>query len=203
MLRNLNRSYTRGRVCGTPQSGVTGSLIQATGDNGAGYVYSSLSLPADNNNEYQGYITSVPAGLTLFAYEDTSFTAAANDGVYTVPFELWENGILLGTTDFTITFGSSGVTVSCAVGDGATSGLLARIDQGMTLLADVGNSSADGLTTGVAINVSITTSLGAASADGLLSAVTTAYVLSPLRMVSVARVNRYITVARENRIVSA
>ena len=107
MLRNLNRSTARGRVCGTPRTGVLGSAIPSTGDNGAPPLYNDISLPADNDKEYRMRITTWPSGLTLFAYEDSSFIASGADGLYTIPYELHENGAIVGTSQFQILFGSS------------------------------------------------------------------------------------------------
>jgi hypothetical protein len=177
MLRNLNRVYSRGRICGTPQSGVVGSLIPSTGSNGPGYAYSSLSLPADNDKEYQGYITSIPSGLTIFANEDTSFTASANDGTYTVPWDLYENGILLGSTSFSLTFGSGSV-ISCVVGNSAAAGSLANISMGVIVSALVGNSSAAGATASVLnipVGITIFAQRGSAIADGQSAHITGVY----------------------------
>ena len=109
MLRNLNRSYTMGRICGTPHVGILGSLIPSTGDDGAPPLYGDVSLPADNDNEYRMHVTSIPSGLTLFAYEDSSFTASGADGLYTVTYDLYENGTNIGSTYFRIRIGAGGV----------------------------------------------------------------------------------------------
>jgi hypothetical protein len=174
MLRNLNRTYSRGRVCGTPQSGVAGSLIPSTGSHGPGYAYSSLSLPADNDKEYQGYITSIPTGLTIFANEDTSFTASANDGTYTVPWDLYENGVFLGSTSFSLTFGS-GAVISCTVGNAAAAGSLASISGNVVLQALVGNALAAGSTatiSSIAGSSTIAALVGDAAANGKIAAIT-------------------------------
>lgn len=110
MLRNLNRSSARGRICGTPYVGVLGSVVPSTGTHGPGYMYESvIARPGYATKRYRGRITGWPAGLTLFPYEDSSFTASAPDGTYEVPWELWEfdqdSGAIIGTATFTPTFG--------------------------------------------------------------------------------------------------
>lgn len=111
MLRNLNRSLPRGRICGTPHSGILGSLISSTGDNGAAYTYNDLSLPADASSEICGQITAWPSAGTLFAYEDTSFSfTSAPDGAYTFQYQLYVNGVATGSPETVfITVGASGV----------------------------------------------------------------------------------------------
>lgn len=113
MLRNLNRSYARGRVCGTPHVGVLGSEIPSSGDNGPGYAYNDLSLPADANKEICGRITTWPSAGTLTAYEDTSFTfTGAPDGIHTFQYQLY--------VDYVATGGPT--TVTLTVGDGVVAG---------------------------------------------------------------------------------
>lgn len=116
MLRNLNRSYARGRICGTPHEGVLGSLIPSTGNDGAGYAYNDLSLPADANKEIRGKLTAWPSAGTLFAYEDTSFTfTGAPDGIYTFQYQLYVDGVATGSpTTATLTVGNPGVTGTVA-----------------------------------------------------------------------------------------
>jgi len=98
MLRNLNQSSGGQRVCGTPKSGVLGSLIPSTGDNGAGYTYNDLSLPADNAKDICGRITSWPSAGTLTAYEDTSFEfSGAPDGAYAFQYQLYVDGVAVGS----------------------------------------------------------------------------------------------------------
>lgn len=89
MLRNMNQVSAGKRICGTPKTGVLGSLIPALGDAGAAYAYKSLSLPADNTSEIRGRIVTFPSTGTLFADEDTSFTfSGAPDGQYSFQFQL-------------------------------------------------------------------------------------------------------------------
>jgi len=98
MLRNLNQSSGGKRVLGTPKTGVLGSLIPATGDNGPGYAYNSLSLPADAGKEICGTITTWPASGSLHAYEDTSYEfSGAADGSYWFEWQLKVNGVATGS----------------------------------------------------------------------------------------------------------
>ena len=77
--------------------GVLGSDIPSSGDNGAGYAYNDLSLPADADKEICGRITTWPSAGTLFAYEDTSFDfSGAPDGVYTFEYQLYVDGVAAG-----------------------------------------------------------------------------------------------------------
>lgn len=54
--------------------GVLGSLVPSEGENGAGYLYAGLSLPADAAKELRGPITRWPTLGTLSANEDSSFS---------------------------------------------------------------------------------------------------------------------------------
>ena len=127
MLRNLNQSSGGQRVCGTPKSGVLGSLIPATGDNGAGYTYNDLSLPADNAREICGRITAWPSAGTLYAYEATSFEfSGAPDGSYSFAYQLLVDGVAVGsptsvalsvgsaTAQFTVTTDSPSFSINAA-----------------------------------------------------------------------------------------
>lgn len=133
MLRNLNQSFARGRILGTPHSGVLGSEIPSTGGNGAGYAYNDLSLPADANKEICGRITTWPSDGTLFAYEDTSFTfTGAPDGTYSFQYQLYVDGVETGdpaTVNLTV---GTGTTISCTVGNAVAAGLDATIQIGFT-----------------------------------------------------------------------
>lgn len=80
--------------------GVLGSQVPSTGTNGPGYIYNDLSLPADNNKEYSGFVETPPGVGTFFAFEDSSFT-------YTGPttsfvYRLREDGVDKGTQTVTI-----------------------------------------------------------------------------------------------------
>jgi len=181
-LRNLNQSKSRGRICGTYRSGVRGALIPSTGEHGPAYSYASLSLPADNNKEICGYITTWPVGLATFeADEDTSFTATAPDGVYTFLFQLQENGVDVGTPrTATLTFGAGVVT--CTIGNATAAGSTASIAMNIVIAALVGNAGADGATATITSNggTTITCTIGAASASGVTSQVFQSTVIATL-----------------------
>lgn len=167
-LRNLNRKLPRGRICGTPKTGVLGSIIPSTGENGPGYIYNSLNLPDDASKEYQGYIKSLPTGLELFAYEDSSFIASAPDGVYVVPWELFQNGIFLGEATFTLTFGagSTPVVISCSKGEASAAGKVADIIMNTVVKCTVGSASADGKLANIVNNTVISCSVAIGTATG-------------------------------------
>lgn len=164
-LRNLNQSHACGRICGTPKTGVKGSAIAATGDDGPGYLYRYLSLPADNDKEYSGYIPSLPAGLTFWAGEDSGFTASGADGVYIVPVDVAENGVPLFSTTFNVVFGSVDTTVTGTPGAAVAAGVSAGVSLFTLISALAGNATADGAPAGLTRTISA--ALGAATAAGL------------------------------------
>lgn len=182
ILRNLNQVTASKRVCGTPHSGVNGALIPASGDNGAGFAYASLSLPADNAKEICGRITTWPSAGVLKAFEDTSFTfTGAPDGTYSFIWQLVVNGVNVGapaTTNLTV----GGVTISALVGNAAAAGLLASVanTQTITINGLVGNAAAAGLLAAIANAQTVTINglVGNAAAAGLLASVTNAQTVS-------------------------
>jgi hypothetical protein len=94
--------------------GVLGSEVPASGENGAGYLYNDLSLPADADKEVCGRITTWPSAGTLYAYEDSSFTfTGAPDGSYSFAYQLYVDGVATG----------SPTTATLEVGAGATASL--------------------------------------------------------------------------------
>lgn len=94
-------------VCGNRGLGVLGSAVPSTGDNGPGYLYNDLTLPADSGKEVRGLILTTPSAGTFKRYEDSSFTlAGAPDGTYTFTYRLYSDGTDLGTATATITIGS-------------------------------------------------------------------------------------------------
>lgn len=87
--------------------GVLGSSIPSTGANGPGILYSGLSLPADAGSEFRVVLTSVPAGLTIFVEEDSSFTASAvADGTYVCTYDAYQDGVLYGSSTLTLLWGA-------------------------------------------------------------------------------------------------
>jgi len=80
-------------VVGNRGLGTLGSAVPSTGDNGAGYLYNDLSLPADASKEVRGLILTQPSAGTLYAYEDSSFEfTGAPDGSYTFTYRLYVDG---------------------------------------------------------------------------------------------------------------
>lgn len=145
-LRNLNQRKPRGRILGTPKTGVLGALIPSTGVNGPGYAYPSLSLPADAAKEICGYITTWPTADSFDASENTGFTlSSALDGVYPFQFQLQADGVDVGTPrTATVTQSTPGVTISCLAGNAVAGGLNATITAAgqTTINCQVGTASA-------------------------------------------------------------
>ena len=107
-------------VVGVPGLGVRGADLANSGTNGQGFLRASVSLPADNNKEYRGYFTSVPASGNFHPYEDGSLTfTGAADGTYTAVYQLWEDGVNLGSATISMTVGTSSVVVTTAWTEGS------------------------------------------------------------------------------------
>lgn len=110
-------------VVGHRGLGVLGSDIPSTGDNGAGYLYNDLTLPADANKEVRGLILTQPSAGSLFAYEDSSFEfSGAPDGSYTFTYRLYVDGVDSGTGTTTLTVGSPVAAVSAVTASPTFSG---------------------------------------------------------------------------------
>jgi hypothetical protein len=145
-------------VCGNRGLGVLGSAVPSTGDNGAGYLYNDLSLPADANKEVRGLIVTPPSAGTFFAYEDSSFEFTAPDGAYTFTYRLYVDGADLGTATVNLNIGSNPVTINCTIGTATASGLAAAIPQAVTLVCSIGQSAASGYRASVTISTPLTDS---------------------------------------------
>ena len=83
-------------IVGDPGHGVLADQIPATGDYGAGYAFSSLTLLTDTGKEIRGLITTWPASGTLFAYEDSSFIYSGPDGSHTFQYQIYLDGTAIG-----------------------------------------------------------------------------------------------------------
>ena len=93
-------------VIGDTGLGIAGASIPASGTHGPAFAYDSVVLqPGYASKEYRATIDSMPQGLTLTAGEDSSFTATAADGVYVLPFTLYEDGQAVGSSSVTLHFG--------------------------------------------------------------------------------------------------
>lgn len=100
-------------VVGNRGLGVLGSAVPSAGDNGAGYLYNDLSLPADANKEVRGLILTQPSAGTLYAYEDSSFEfSGAPDGSYTFTYRLYVDGADTGVGTVNLQVGSPVAVVS-------------------------------------------------------------------------------------------
>jgi hypothetical protein len=159
---------------GNAGGGVIGSLIPATGDNGAGYAYNDLSLPADNAKEVCGRITTWPSNGTLFAYEDTSFEyTALSDGTDSFQYQLYVDGAAVGSpTTVTLLTGSSPVTITALLGTATASGLSAAVVSAFTLSANLGQASALGHQATISAVALIDCASGQAVASGHSAGIT-------------------------------
>ena len=100
-------------VVGDAGHGVLGSEVPAGGQHGASILYNDLSLPADANREVRALVTAWPASGTLFVYEDGSFTFSAPDGAYSFQYQLYVDGVPVG----------SPATVALQIGAGGAAAL--------------------------------------------------------------------------------
>lgn len=86
--------------------GVRGADVPSTGDNGPGLLYPGLSLPVENEDEFRVTIDTVPAGVTIYVDEDSSFAASAvAPGSYVGTYSAYKNGVLYGSSTYTLSFG--------------------------------------------------------------------------------------------------
>ena len=104
-------SWISGAVlCGDRGLGITGAVIRATtgtGVHGPGILYGCWDNSGDDAKEFRALLTGAPSSGTLFVYEDGSFSLfGAADGAYTVPFDFYVDGVLAGSTSFTLFIGS-------------------------------------------------------------------------------------------------
>ena len=85
-------------LVGNSGFGVLAENVPSTGENGPGYLYNDLDLPADNGKEVAGRIVVWPSAGTLAANEDSSFEfTGAPDGAYTFQYQLYVDGVLTGS----------------------------------------------------------------------------------------------------------
>ena len=69
-------------LIGNVGGGVLGSEVPSNGDNGPGFTFADLALPADADKEICGRITTWPASGTLDPAEDTSFEYSGTSGSF-------------------------------------------------------------------------------------------------------------------------
>ena len=161
--------------------GVIGSLIPATGDNGAGYTYNDLSLPADNAKEICGRITTWPASGTLTAYEDTSFEFVAADGAYSFVYQLYVDGVATGSpSTVSLYVGSVPVEITASLGTASASGFTAGINSSVFIAASLGVATASGFSASISAagETNIPCSVGNAVASGHTAAISSAFTLA-------------------------
>jgi len=161
--------------------GVIGSLIPATGDNGAGYTYNDLSLPADNAKEICGRITTWPASGTLTAYEDTSFEFVAADGAYSFVYQLYVDGVATGSpSTVSLYVGSVPVEITASLGTASASGSTAGINSSVFIAASLGVATASGFSASISAagETNIPCYVGNAVASGHTAAISSAFTLA-------------------------
>jgi len=135
-------------VVGDTGHGVLGSEVPSTGDNGAGYLYNDLSLPADASKEVRGEITAWPSAGTLFAYEDSSFEfTGAPDGSYSFTYQLYVDGVATGSPQVSTIDVGSAVPFSETALQGAVtvSGQSLDLSAGFESTSSTGNITVTGL----------------------------------------------------------
>ena len=93
-------------VIGETGHGMLGAAVPSAGTSGPAFAYDSVILqPGYVGKEYRATLDSIPFGLTMVAFEDSSFTATAPNGAYIVPWTLYEDGVAVGSSSFTLVFG--------------------------------------------------------------------------------------------------
>ena len=155
--------------------GVRGDAIPSTGTHGPAPLYAWLTLPADAANEYRWAVTTPPAVGDLVIFEDGSYSytppPATVDLLESFDFDAWENGSLLGSATYTITIGSTGVTLSvadAAHGHSADNITLAASGSTSLTVADAAHGhTVDGLTLTAASVLAIQEALHAHAADAI------------------------------------
>ena len=137
-------------IIGETGLGVLGSSIPSTGDNGPGYAYNDLTLPADNAKEICGRITTWPTLGTLTAFEDTSFDFTGPEGSHAFQYQLYVDGVATG----------SPVTVSLNVGavSATASGTLAAL--GLTAPTGTATGTSNATAVGSLATMSLSAPLG-------------------------------------------
>lgn len=149
--------------------GVLGSAVPSAGDNGPGYLYNDLSLPADAGKEVRGLIETFPVGLSSFdVLEDSSFSASGPDGVYTFTYRLYVDGADLGSATGTITIGvvSSGtLTGGVTLDDLAVSGSISSFGPGTIS----GSIAVDDVIAGGSLGANAAALSGTITLDGMVA----------------------------------
>lgn len=166
MLRNLNQSYSFGRICGTPFVGIEGALIPADGDAGPSVIYNSISLPGDDAVQFMARPRSIPIGLALVLNEDGTGTADGDDGVYVVDFDLWGNNVARDPFAIQFTFGN-GEAIVCTPGNAVAAGVQATISLATRVGAQPGNAVANGVQASIGIGVTLRCAPAVAIAAGV------------------------------------
>lgn len=104
--------------------GVRGADIPQTGLHGGSILKDDPTLPAEAADEFMYRVTSVPPLLTYFRYfDDGSVEAEGPIGLHTGMAERRKNGVVYGTREFYLAFGTS-LAGTLLLDDAAPSGAL-------------------------------------------------------------------------------
>lgn len=128
-------------LIGDAGHGVLGSEIPSTGDDGPGYLYNDLVLPADANKEVRGQITTAPLHGTLIAYEDSSFLYTPNTdyvGTDSFAYQLYVDGVATGsptTVTLTIVGNTHYITAGEALQSNAASPVVIKQSHAVTTVS--------------------------------------------------------------------
>lgn len=161
-------------VVGNRGLGVLGSDIPSTGTNGASYLYADLSLPADANKEYSGFVVTPPGVGNFFAYEDGSYTYFGQSTTFV--YKLREDGVDKGNQTITITSpdgaapgatltGASTISAGAASSGAATSATApgASLTGASTIAAGAASGTAAATAAGATLTGTSTIAAGAAT----------------------------------------
>lgn len=146
-------------LIGETGGGVLGSTVPSSGDNGPGYIYNDLSLPADAAKEVCGRITTWPALGTLTAFEDTSFYYVGPDGTHTFQYQLY--------ADYTPIGAPTTVTLEVGVTHGAASAVLSTVTLSAPEATASGTLTANGVATAPVASIGLTPPAASASASAV------------------------------------
>lgn len=144
MLRNLNVATAGRRILGTPYVGLLAAQIAAetaVGDLGPGLLYNEAIKPENAGKRLRLRVTPWPSVGNLFVEENGAFTwTDLPDGVHSASYEYYEDGVLQGTTSFSIAVGvvdasAAGATLtgSSSLSAGAATGAAAGSAPGASL----------------------------------------------------------------------
>lgn len=161
-LRDLNQSFSGKRLCTTPRVGILASTVPSTGEDGGGYIYEDLTLPADANKLVRGFVTTFPTAGTFIPEEDTSFTFTGPDGYYFFDYELRVDDVPSGTARVYLAVGTAtgelNVTTDSAVFSGSASNTSGSVNATISVTTENATFSGSASNTaGATAQISVTT----------------------------------------------